>query len=568
MSKTRHITAVALIALLVLSPIASIMGPAGPVGSASADSGGCSVIEWITSPATCSAAEAIDEPSDDVTEYSAKLDAYRDAKSIEAQTKTALTAAENSVHDAENQGWLDAEQAFLEAYLDGGNLSESKQAGVEAMQSHYTTRQTNLVELQNNIITSLYGIQNSSAHFSMPGDVQSMQYSIHTYDQYPAIQLRTTDFYKGYMTGYYDRPHQISIDLVGLSAEPVELVDGTTTPATTVDFESPNSTLYALTEQNNWVQAQYDESTELNYMTQNQYHLLEGEVRLGLAPSSGTASDDRYKANISSIRSLLYPDAYPEETAKISEITDPSRWGSVWNDYQQSYQENVASFGTWAEGSYQGLENDTVSADDVLSRLNEMELTADIDWQNATFNDGVVALSAMGLAAPGGSTAYMNISYQTSYNGTMQTTTGLLMSQTNPPEGTWQTNLTYNSSQLDGAQVIMHLDGNQTSIKGDFRINGAYDANGTTIEGGNITVDQATYEATNLTDLRQEIQNLSERIGTLRNRSLSTGGGGAPAVAWPDLGIPNPFTALGAVGQWIALFGVLFVALLLLTVVS
>jgi len=565
MSTQSNIGAVVLIGLLVMSPLASIMVmPASALGGWNIPDDG----------------NHEDDYNQTVSEYSSKLDAYKQAKTVETFIERDLTDAENSVYDAKNRGWLEAEQAFLQAYLDGDTQSQARQAGVEAMQSHYTTRQKNLIELQNNVVVSLYGIQNSSAHFSMPGDVQSMEYSIHTYDQYPAIQLYTTDHYLGYTDGEVTVSHQMSIDIVDVSSNPIELIDGTTKPATTFEFESPNSTWYGLTEQGNWLELKWDGSTELTYRSQSQYHLLEGETKIRLAPGSATDDDDSYTANISSIRSHLYPDDYPQETAKTNSITDPSRWKDVWSDYEQSYQSNVASYKTWANGSYQALENGTISADDVLSRLNQMELTADIDWQNATFNEGVVALSSMGLAAPGGSTAYMNISYQESFNGTMQTTQGMLMSQTNPPDGSWQTGLTYNSSQLDGAQVIMHLDGNQSSIKGDFVINEALTANGTTISDPNITVNQATYNTTNITALRQEVINLSERIGELRNRSLAMPGAGASfdfdgvssALDNAMSGFVNSLTGIFGVGAQLVkaavLVGLVLLALTLLSALS
>ncbi|ACV10984.1 hypothetical protein Huta_0799 [Halorhabdus utahensis DSM 12940] len=579
MGYSKHIAAIALIALLVVSPIASMLavpGP-GPVGTASASDDRCHPGIWPLNPGYCIAQEIDYSENDSVSEYSSKLDAYRDAKSIEAQTKTALQQAENSVHDAENQAWLEAEQAFLEAYMNGDSLSTSKQAGVDAMKSHYTVRQTALAELQNNFVASLYGYQNSSSALSRPGDVSSNSYGMHTYQDYPAIQLKVniTDYTESYSDQNYNTQHppgepiKFTADILGTESKSVSLLDGSTKPMIGLDLSSD---AYYVGSNDDFVKFRWFESNPKMSSVDSSYYLIDDtgssdELALTYTYDSYDPSTIGVWGDISDIKANLYPDDYPITSSKQTHIASTARFGQLWQDYIDSYNQQSSAFETWADGSYTALENGTISAEDVLSRLNQMQMAADIDWQNATFNDGVVALSSMGLAAPSGSTAYMNLSYQTSFNGSMQTTTGLLMSQTNPPNGTWTRGLTYNSTMLDGSQIIMHLDGNQSSVRGDFRINGAYDVNGTLIEGGNISVDQATYQATNLTDLRNEVLNLSERIGELRNQSLATAGGGG-SFAWPDMGIPNPFAALGAVGQWITLFGVLFVALLLLSVVS
>ncbi|CCQ34322.1 hypothetical protein HLRTI_001517 [Halorhabdus tiamatea SARL4B] len=570
MSTRRHIAAVALIALLVLSPIASTMSPVGPVGTATADSDGCSLIEQIFNPATCTAAEAINDfaPSE---EFANKLDAYNNLQQAESYIDNGLTSAENSVYDAENQGWLEAESAFFEAYQAGDNYTEAKEAGLDALADHYATRQKQLIELQNNVVTDLYTTLNESKHFSMPGDVSALEYGIHTYSYYPQVVLYTTDHGYGYTHNYpTTNTYTMSIDIVGVQAQPRELVDGTTKQTTTFKFGSPNETYYGLNSDGTWQEIFYDSNNEFSYWSQSHYSLLEGETEVRIAPSSGTDYDDMYWANISSVRALHYPDDYPLKTAKTNGITDPSRWHDIWTDYEESYQEQKAAFETFANNSYHELENggSDFAITDLLSRLSQMnEYSLDLGG-NATFNEGVIALSSQGLAAPGANTSYMNITYQTSPGGNQTTVDGMLMSQEEPIGG-WETDVWYNTTDVPGAQIVVELDGSQHLVRGDFRLNGVFDSQGVEISDPNLSSPDRDFQATNLSGLRQDIRNMSDRIADIRNQTATPGGGGGSgSFAWPSIGIPNPFAALGALGQWIVLFVVALGALLLLSVVN
>ena len=565
MTRWKHALALGLIALLVVSPIASVVAPfGGPAGTATAQTDtNTTDCEMPRTAGGFLYQQFFADCSDPQEEYADKLEAYNDAQTTEAHLETALTMAENNVYDAENQGWIEAESALFEAYQDGANKSEAIQAGLDAIESHYATRQANLIELQNNVLLDLYTIQNESKSFSVPSHPDYPNaYLINRMDRYPAIEVKHNNFEHSPDDDWVNSPEALNINISSYTSESQTLVDGSEKTVNSLEIEGD----IWYNDGNNWEQARAhnnDGTTDVPLLATN-YNLLSGEMEVS------NSYRGSWNATLTKIQAHRYPDGYPQETAVHNTITRFSRWGDLWSDLNQSAQEQKTEFETFANTSYDELENpdSDFSAEDLLSRLtqmNEYSLTLD-DPENATFNDAVIGLSAAGLSPPSDESAYLNVSYQTGFNTSMTTEWGMLMAHEGPAGG-WETGVTYNTTDLPSNPIVVNMDGNQSLVKGDLRIEGVYDRNGSVIDDANITSPDRDFQATNLTVLRQDIKDLSDQIATIRNQTATPGGGGG-AVAWPDLGIPNPLDALGTVGQWIALVAVAFVALLLLTVVS
>lgn len=552
---------VALIALLVLSPIASMLAVPGPTGSADGLIYSCDMFGLFN---TC-ADDGGDYAPDG--EYTDKLEAYNDAKSLETHLKTGLTMAENSVHDAENQAWIEAESAFFEARVGGKNYSAAKQAGLDAIESHYATRQANLVELQNNVMLDLYTIQNESKQFSLPWSSPSHHDAL--YNSYPAIEIGSdileTQTYEGWDN---TAPESIMAEIADTRTPTIELLNGDTKTIYNLEL-STKAVGYTGSE---WAVSSAEggdlrTTMHFNFLSAATSSPYMGSEPMRDGPGSHPAGYVRGGSDavvyggeawfeIDKISANHIPDEYPQETIKKSKITDPDRWSQLWTDYQESYQSQTTAFETFANNSWTELEdpNSTFSADDLLGRLtqmNEYTLTLE-DPTNATFNDGVVALASSGLSAPGANTSYMNISYERASDGQLATVDGMLMSHEAPPGG-WETEVWYNTTDLSGAQIVVEPDGSQHLVDGDLRINAIYNADGVQIEDPDLTAPDRTYKATNLTDLRQEVKNMSDRIATLKNQTTTptTGGSLDAGLSIPGLpGLP-PWIPGSGLMQWL-----------------
>ena len=534
----KQLASIGLIALILLSSIGTMIGPMSGTAIAQDDAA-----SQNTTDDSCEWSDILYgscDPfghTDESTPIADKYDAFSEAKAYEADASTTLTILENGLRDTENQGWLEAEQAFFESYLNGNAKASARQAGIDAMRNHYAVRQENIIETHNNFLTSLWTVYNESKSFTFPSTGKLDQRS-----NYPAIDVQM-DISSNIF---------IKTDFHGLTQQDRQLLDG--------GVKSVNS-LNTHYRRYNW---NSDQGGYWGYSGQ--------EVTEPFNLFHGQKSISEVSSSVLDVRAELIPDNYPDDAQQTAVLTYPDRWKGLWANYNASFYDEKQDFGTFANKSYDALEAGKIDPQEVLSRLNQMEMFAlelRNDVSNMTFNDGVIALSAMGLAAPGNATAYMNVTYQTEFGGQKYRTAGLLMSHSDPVSGSWEIGKTYNTTHIDGSQILVKLNGNQTMLKGDLTINEVYGQDGAVIDDPEIDSPDVSYKSTNLTDLRQDIRNMSAIVAEWENRTAPDAGGGrggGGGFSWPSIGIPNPFAALGAFGQWIVLAGIVLLILALLSV--
>ncbi|MBV0902347.1 hypothetical protein KTS37_11160 [Halomicroarcula salina] len=104
--------------------------------------------------------------------------------------------------------------------------------------------------------------------------------------------------------------------------------------------------------------------------------------------------------------------------------------------------------------------------------------------------------------------------------------TGVLHAAENPPSGQFQTNTTYDPSQIGGS-VYLVTPNRMMELQSNFTIQNITTQSGQTIQ--NTTIEQTTYQTTNVTELKQMYEDLAKRRAEIEAREQnlrgSAGGG-------------------------------------------
>ncbi|RLM48162.1 hypothetical protein DVK00_06600 [Haloarcula sp. Atlit-47R] len=103
---------------------------------------------------------------------------------------------------------------------------------------------------------------------------------------------------------------------------------------------------------------------------------------------------------------------------------------------------------------------------------------------------------------------------------------GVLFSQENPASGQFENGTTYNTSNIGGTQYVVTSD-RIVELEGEFTIDSISTHDGQTVQ--NVTIQKTTYETTNVTELKQQYEDLARKQAEIEAREQnlrgSAGGG-------------------------------------------
>jgi len=191
------------------------------------------------------------------------------------------------------------------------------------------------------------------------------------------------------------------------------------------------------------------------------------------------------------------------------------RWNRI-EDQNDALQSEVDVFvnNTW--GAY---DSGQINSSDVLSRDTQMFRYGAEASNGSDLYTTVAALSQMGLDTPepnGTGTmtvVYDNVEYH-----------GLVMAR-EAPNGTWESNTTYNGSAIDGPVFLATTDGRQIDLDGEFRISSISSTDGSSIQ--NVTATKVVYKTSNTSELLEKMDQISELRKQVEAKQQSAGGGGS-----------------------------------------
>jgi hypothetical protein len=192
---------------------------------------------------------------------------------------------------------------------------------------------------------------------------------------------------------------------------------------------------------------------------------------------------------------------------------------------------------TLAENTYSAYQNGEINNSDLVDPyvLASQQSPGD-DFQGWT----AAQLTLLGTNSP------ENFDQIGSFNVTTEDGTqyeGVLFSQENPASGQFENGTTYDTSNIGGTQYVVTSD-RIVELDGTFTIDKITTTSGETTE--NVTIQKTTYETTNVTELKQQYEDLAYRRAQIeaREKALKQSAGGGLLGG----GSVSPIAALAVIG--------------------
>ncbi|MHB9288122.1 hypothetical protein ACKVMT_13915 [Halobacteriales archaeon Cl-PHB] len=471
------------------------------------------------------------------------LAVYNQAVGLEADSDAYTDVYYNYGLEVEDTAWLLMEREVAASYDNGTTQAEAKTNAKTAVEDYIALKDANFYERW--AFHANASAQMESRDDTIGGD-DVIYLPVSSIEQYQALDG------SGYSWRTYGGKHGDStwtIENLGGATSNVTLSNGTTKEIDTIYFEM-----------------------HLDYNGDSDSVAAEWAPGLGLhdvtdLQPGGTnmLKDIRLKSDFQ-LNARPPPEA--SETEHLNLVYGPW-WSDATNAMHTSRDEVLNETDLFVDNTWPKFDSGELDPVEILSNVNlANHYQLDATGENTTYSDALAALSASGLSTPPlNQTGWMNISYQP-YPATSNTTyQGMLLSGGSPPNGTWKSGVLYESDSLDpnatdvaGVQAIAKLDGGVTTLNGTFTIEAAFDQSGNQIENETFENDDRDFKATNTSELKAVMAELTETLNEIEERQSEDGAGGGSGGGWE-------FTGFGFGGLLAGLGGVLGTVVLVVLVV-
>jgi len=407
-----------------------------------------------------------------------KLDIYQSAQNSKAQTEAYHTTLDNYLSDTKTQARIIGKNAYIKALNNGSSKSAAKTKAKSAVSDYYSVKKANLLEQWD------ASLSNAEYLESVSDSESGVSEGFHTV----ALTNKGGDINHGRIRGF------------GTTA--VTLPNGTTKTVQTVDIEIREDDSRAVTY--TWGPTRGVENVDAR-SSQDASGSYTTDVA-GLKVLSTSTTD-------SAVRHVDFA-AYP---TRLSEI--------------ESQESTVTSnMDTLAENTYSAYQSGQINSSDLVDPyVLASQQSAGDDFQGWT----AAQLTLMGQNSP------ENFDQIGSFNITTESGTqyeGVLFSQENPASGQFENGTTYDTANIGGTQYVVTSD-RIVELDGTFTIDKITTTSGETTE--NVTIQKTTYETTNVTELKQQYEDLAYRRAQIEAREKALrhsagggflGGGSVPPV--------------------------------------
>ncbi|WP_191906056.1 hypothetical protein [Haloarcula hispanica] len=396
-----------------------------------------------------------------------QLDLYTAGQNQRAQTQNYYNTIDNTLADAKTKARVVGKNAYIRALNNGSSKSAAKTESKNAVRDWYAVRENNLLanyEAQMAHWQYMHSVANSES-----GLTDSVQGDNGTVDMY----LESLN--KGNGRAEWQGTKQLDYTFV----------NGSTTTLTYNQIRMEAD--YSGAEQG---------TTRLLGPTNTTVTYNSGDVSVGGFQVNGTSSGDpRY----------VYWDA-SETSTRLTEI-------------QQQKDAVVSEMDTLVENTYSSYQAGEINNSDLVDPyvLASQQSPGD-DFQGWA----AAQLTLLGTNSP------ENFDQIGSFNVTTGDGTqyeGVLFSQENPASGQFENGTTYDTANIGGTQYVVTSD-RIVELDGTFTIDRITTTNGETTE--NVTIQKTTYKTTNVTELKQQYEDLAYRRAQIeaREKALKQSAGG------------------------------------------
>mgnify|MGYP000451120976 CR=1 FL=1 len=236
----------------------------------------------------------------------------------------------------------------------------------------------------------------------------------------------------------------------------------------------------------------------------------------------------------------------PDSNYDRVRFLDSTKYVDRWNQIESQNTDAQNQLDTFINNTYASYQQGDINASDLVDPyLGARDYSPE---NSSQFQDwSLRTLSALGLNSPEN---LSNIGRMTVLTGSASYD-GILMSD-GTPSGGFTVGQTYNASNLEGLQFVALADGGSKELSGEFTLESAETADGTTIqENKSVTYNNITYETANTSEfqaLQDELDGLTAEINAKQQQQRNAGGGGLfPDFGFGGMSAPVGLIAAGAV---------------------
>nr|WP_240938355.1 hypothetical protein [Haloarcula rubripromontorii] len=189
-----------------------------------------------------------------------------------------------------------------------------------------------------------------------------------------------------------------------------------------------------------------------------------------------------------------------------------------WNELNTQHDAATSEIETLVAGTYDAYQSGEINNSDLVDPyVLASERSAGGDFQTWS----AAQLTLLGQNTPDNMDSAGEFEITTSG----QTYEGILTSPSNPSSGSFEANTTYDASTLSGSQMVITED-QIVEIEGSFTLGNITTSGGEKTQ--NATIQKIQYQTTNVTELKQQYEDLAYRRAQLeaREQALKNSGGG------------------------------------------
>jgi len=397
-----------------------------------------------------------------------KLDIYQSAQNSKAQADNYQNTLDNYLSDTKTQARIIGKNAYIKALNNGSSKAAAKTQAKDAVRNYYAVKQRNLAAEW----------ETQATEFDYLRSTASSESGIST----SFVHFDYNENHDGYAKEYR-----------GTTSETLTLVNGESVDTTGLKF--------------------YSEGSDTS-----------GATMITVAdPTTGTASVDHVPGSTQYETHADFTGLHIKShdgTAPRVQYMVFSDYSQQWNTIESQSQTVVNDMDTLAENTYSAYQQGEINNSDLVDPyVLASQQSAGDDFQGWT----AAQLTLMGQNSP------ENFDQIGSFNVTTESGTqyeGVLFSQENPASGKFENGTTYNTSNIGGTQYVV------TSVRiveldGEFTIDSISTQDGQTVQ--NVTIQKTTYETTNVTELKQQYEDLAQKRAEIEAREQnlrgSAGGG-------------------------------------------
>ncbi|WP_336336548.1 hypothetical protein [Haloarcula brevis] len=411
-----------------------------------------------------------------------RLEIYQSTLNQKASNDNYHTTLSNQLSDSKTQARIIGKNAYIKALNNGDSKSAAKQDAKQAVADFYTVKQQNL-NTQWQITTELF-VQNRQ----LASDTSGVSANYQTVNESVSdSDAKTT--------------------LTGLGTTTLTTVNGTTIESNTISISIENT-------------------------VQNEANSYSGGALPDGSMSGHASGCTSCEVTVDGLKTKPH-----DTTNQAAMALAWTKFGNEWSEIQSQNIQVQSEMDTLAENTYSAYQSGEINSSDLVDPyVLASEQSAGDDFQGWT----AAQLTLMGQNSP------ENFDQIGSFNVTTESGTqyeGVLFSQENPASGQFENGSTYNPNQIGGTQYVVTSD-RIVELQSNFTINRITTTSGETT--GNVTIQKTTYKTTNVTELKQQYEDLAYKRAQIeaRKKALQQSAGGGLLGG----GSVPPVVALAVIG--------------------